>query len=138
MISTKESLTMAAVAAVQKAVCAQVPESCSHVLYCSYEGRVDAMTKSVDLLLSWMAEVDTDPNLSECIIDYAKGRGKLTMSEICQGMDNRFWQMARDQDEIGWWRFMGGMVRIGLRDIHTSYSVVNGSNVTPSSGPQGW
>ncbi len=117
--------------------CAQVLESCSHVLYCSYKGRVDAMMISVDLLLSWMAEVDTDPDLRECIVDYAKGQGALTMSEICQGMDTRCRRMARDQDEIGWQRFMEGMVMIGLHDIQTSYSVVNGSNVTPEQWTTG-
>jgi hypothetical protein len=75
------------------------------------------MMKSVDLLLTRMAEVDTDPTLRECIMDYTKGRGTITMSEICQSMDTRFWQMARDQDEIGWQQFMEGMVTKGLRKI---------------------
>jgi hypothetical protein len=59
------------------------------------------------------------------------------MSEICQGMDTRFRRMARDQDEIGWRRFMEGMVTIGLRDIQTSYSMVNRSNVTPEQWTTG-
>ncbi len=40
--------------------CAQVPKTCSHVLFCPYDGRVDTMMKSITLLSSWMVEVDTD------------------------------------------------------------------------------
>jgi hypothetical protein len=53
------------------------------------------------------------------------------MLEICLGMDSQFRRMARDQDEIGWGRFMEGMVTKGLREIQTTYSVINESNVSP-------
>jgi hypothetical protein len=111
--------------------CAQVPETCSHVLFCSNEGRVDAFMKSIDLLSRWMVEVDTDPNLRECILEYAKGRGTITMSEICQGRDSQFQRMAMDQDEIGWRRFMEGMVTKDLLEIQNTYSAIKGSNVSP-------
>jgi hypothetical protein len=39
--------------------------------------------------------------------------------------------MARDQDKIGWQRFMEGMVTKELREIQTTYSTVEGSNVSP-------
>ena len=71
---------------------------------------VDAMMKSINLLSSWMMGVDMDPDLCECIVEYAKGRGTITMSEICWNIDARIWQMARDQDKIGWQWFMEGMV----------------------------
>jgi hypothetical protein len=87
--------------------CAQAHETCSHVLFCRNEGQVDAMMKSIDLLSSWMAGVDTDQDLRDCIVEYATGRGTITMTEICRNLDARFRQMARDQDEIagdGSWR----------------------------------
>ena len=74
--------------------------------------------KSVDLIASWMAEVNTDPDLQESIVDYAKGRGTLTMSKICQGRDARFRRMAADQDEIGWRRFMEGMISKEIAAVH--------------------
>jgi hypothetical protein len=117
--------------------CAQVHETCSHVLFCNNEGRVDAMMKSTNLLSSWMMGVGTDPDLCECIVEYAKGRGTITMSEICWNMDARFRQMAWDQDEIGWQRFMEGMVSKGLREIQTMYSAIDGSNVTPKQWTTG-
>ncbi len=107
------------------------------MLFCGNEGRVDAMMKSIDLLSSWMLEVDTDPDLRKCIVEYAKGRGTITMSEIFWDMDARFRQMARDQDEIGWRRFMEGMVSKGLREIQTTYSTFDGSNVSPKQWTTG-
>ncbi len=82
--------------------CTQVHETCSHILFCNNEGQVDAMMKSINLLSSWMVGVDTDPDLHECIVEYTKGRGTITISEIFWNMDALFWKMARDQDEIGW------------------------------------
>ncbi len=66
--------------------------------------------KSVDLLGTWLKEVETDPNLINCIVEYAKGRRRLSMLDICLGLDMRYHLMAQDQDEIGWRRFMEGMV----------------------------
>ncbi len=111
--------------------CTQVHKTCSHVLYCNNDGRVDAMMKSINLLSSWMVRVNTDPDLQECIAKYAKGRGTITMTEICWNMDAPFWKMARYQDKIGWRRFMEGMVPKGLREIQTMYSTINGPNVSP-------
>ncbi len=52
-------------------------------------------------------------------------------------MDARFRQMARDQDEFGWRRFMEGMVSKGLREIQTTYSAIDGSNVSPKQWTTG-
>jgi hypothetical protein len=43
--------------------------------------------KSVNLLEQWLEEVDTDSDLLECIVEYARGRGQLAMSDVCRGMD---------------------------------------------------
>jgi hypothetical protein len=53
------------------------------------------------------------------------------MSEICQGRDSGFQHMAMDQDKIGWQRFMESMVTKDLREIQTTYSAIEGSNVSP-------
>jgi hypothetical protein len=58
--------------------------------------------KSIDLLATWLAEVDTDPDLRDCIVEYAKGRGGVTMEVVCRDKDHRFSRMASDQDIIGW------------------------------------
>jgi hypothetical protein len=38
--------------------------------------------------------------------------------------------MATDQDKISWQRFMEGMVTMDLREIQTTYSAIEGSNVS--------
>ena len=44
----------------------------------------------------------TDPDLRDCIYEYAMGRGRVTMEEICEEnfYDQRYRVMARTQDEI--------------------------------------
>jgi hypothetical protein len=51
--------------------CAQVNETCLHILFCNHAGRVDVLMKSIDHLEPWLVEVDTDPDLSNCIVEYA-------------------------------------------------------------------
>ena len=31
----------------------------------------------------WMKQSNTDPDLRDCIYEYATGRGRLSMEEIC-------------------------------------------------------
>ncbi len=93
--------------------------------------------KSIDLLASWLTEVDTDPNLLDCIVDYAKGCGGVTMSDICLGMDTRYHLMAQDQDIIGWRRFMEGIICRQIRGIRATYTVIEGSQVTPEQWTMG-
>ena len=113
--------------------CATVPESCEHILRCNNAGRVETLLKSIDLLESWLEEVDTDQRLVECITGFAKGRGGISMTDICRGshMGQRYIAMAEEQDTIGWRRFMEGMVSRKLREIQTDYSEIEGSNIAP-------
>ena len=90
---------------------------------------------SIDLLEQWLVEVDTDPDLPECLVEYARGRSGLSMTEICRGMDNRYLMVAEEQDTIGWRRFMEGMICCRLRGLQELYSTVEGFNV---SGEQVW
>ena len=45
---------------------------------------------SNNLLATWLAAVDTDPDLRDCIVEYANGPGGITMEEICWHMDPHF------------------------------------------------
>ncbi len=118
--------------------CAQVPETCSHILFYNHSGRVDSLMNFFDLLNTWMAEVVTDPDFWDCmVVEYFKGRGGDRMEEIFWGMDTRFCWMVANQDIIGWRRFMEGMVCKGLREIQSTYSAVNGSNVSPEQWTTG-
>ncbi len=117
--------------------CAQVPETCLHILHCNNAGRVDALLKSIDLLDTWLEEVDTDCDLCDCIIEYTKGTGSVWMTDICRGKAQRYASMAREQDKIGLCRFMEGMVCKGMRNIQETYTQVKGSNITSTQWTQG-
>ncbi len=47
--------------------CRQVPRTCSHILHCPHEGRVEAQHTTISLLDKWMKTNDMDPDLQECI-----------------------------------------------------------------------
>jgi hypothetical protein len=93
--------------------------------------------KSIDLLEVWLREVETDPKLRSCIVEFARGRGQVIMSEICSDMDTRFQLMARDQDNIGWRRFMEGMICLRLREIQLTFAHIEGARTTPEKWGQG-
>jgi hypothetical protein len=60
------------------------------------------------------------------------------MTEICfDTKAQRYRLMAADQDDIGWRRFMEGMVCRRTRDIQDTYSSVEGSNISPCRWAQG-
>jgi hypothetical protein len=111
--------------------CAHVNKTCLHILFCNHAGRVDALMKSANLLKQWLEEVETDPDLLECIVEYARGRGQLTMLDICRGMDCRYTKMADEQDAIGWRRFMEGVVCRSIQCIQEMYTTMDGSNLSP-------
>jgi hypothetical protein len=90
--------------------CRQCTETAEHVLYCQEAGRVDAMLQSVDSFELWLNKMDTDPDLTSCLVQYARGHGGVTMQTICQDHDSSLQEMARSQDIIGWRRFMEGMI----------------------------
>jgi hypothetical protein len=111
--------------------CAQVNKTCSHILFCNHAGQVDALLKSIDLLEQWLEKVDTDPDLLECIVEFARGRGQVAMSDICRGRDSQYTKMAEEQDAIGWRIFMEGMVPRSIRRIQEMYTTTDDSNLFP-------
>jgi hypothetical protein len=110
--------------------CGQARETCSHILLCNHMGQVEVLMHSINLLEHWLVEVDTDPDLCDCVVTYTRGRGGITMTEICSGMDHRYHKVAEEQDAIGWRQFMEGMICRGLRGLQEIYTTVKGSNVT--------
>ena len=52
------------------------------------------------------------------------------MTEICRGIDDRYWRVAEEQDAIGWRRFINRMICRRLRGLQELYSTAEGSNVS--------
>jgi hypothetical protein len=110
--------------------CGVYDETCAHVLSCPDAGRVEALHMTVDLLRDWMKWRPTDPDLASALLQYAHGRGHLTMTEICSHMQVQYRIMAHSQDRIGWRRFMEGMVSREIRGIQRRYLIFVGSSFT--------
>jgi hypothetical protein len=107
------------------------------VLYCDHVGRVETLWHTIDLIKGWMDEVDMDPILLDCIVEYACSWGGRTMVEICTGLGENYQQMARDQDTIGWRQFMEGMVCSCMRRIKSLYHFWEGMGIAPKRWVQG-
>lgn len=103
--------------------CCIAVETCGHVLMCREEGRVDVLERSIDLLDDWLIEQDTDEELRFCLIDYARGRGGVTMYDLCHNKSEGYQRLARSQDMIGWRRFMEGMISKEMLNVHAMTTV---------------
>jgi hypothetical protein len=112
-------------------------DTCAHVLHCCHAGRVETLHHTTDIMEAWMKEVDTDPDLLDCIAEYAYAQGSRAMMEICNGLGEIYLQMARDQDAIGWRCFMEGMISTQMREIQRQYHISEGTQTNPEQWAQG-
>ncbi len=48
--------------------CARVIETCTHVLFCQEEGRVEVLRHSIGWLDDWLCQVGTEPGLRRALI----------------------------------------------------------------------
>ena len=76
-------------------------ETAAHVLLCPEAGRVEAFMLSTAALERWLDKADTDPDLTDNIVEYFRQRGTITMEEVTNDAPPRFRQMALSQDKIG-------------------------------------
>jgi hypothetical protein len=78
----------------------------------------------------WLDKADTDPDLTESIMEYVRQRGTITMEEAINEAPPRFRQMALSQDKIGWRPFLEGMISTEITTIQRQYMAVNGSSIS--------
>ncbi len=69
-------------------------ETAEHVILCPEEGQVEVFMQLLLFLERWLHEVDTDPELADCIVEYVQGRGQVLMEEIVWGAPERFKAMG--------------------------------------------
>jgi hypothetical protein len=115
----------------------QEGDTCEHVLFCCHAGRVETLQHTADLMENWLMEADTDPDLLDCIAEYAYSRGGRSMLEICKGLGKEYQEMARDQDAIGWRWFMEVMICKRMREIQRTYHIHKGTRISPERWAQG-
>jgi hypothetical protein len=102
-------------------------ETASHVLLCPEVGRVEAFQLGTTALERWLGEADTDPDLTDSIVEFVRRRGTVKMEEAIIDAPPRFRHMALLQDKIGWRRFLEGMILTEITSIQRQYIAVNGS-----------
>jgi hypothetical protein len=112
-------------------------DTCAHVLYCCHQRRVETLRHTLELMEEWLVDAETDPDLLDCIMEYAHGKGGRSMENICSGLGQHFMQMAREQDAIGWWRCMEGMTSKSMRAIKYNFHYREGTSMKPEHWAQG-
>ncbi len=117
--------------------CLSARDTCEHVLFCCHKRRVETLIHTLNLMEEWLEEAETEPDLLDCIAEFAQGRGGRTMTDICAGLDPRFEQMAVEQDTIGWRRFMEGMISRHMREIQYDVHHRVGTLTNPETWVQG-
>ena len=98
---------------------------------------MEVLKLTLDLAESWLEGMDTEPDLLDCILEYAYDRGGRTMESICEGLGPRFQRMAMEQDAIGWRRFMEGMISKEMRTIQYEFYHCHGSRLSPTRWAKG-
>jgi hypothetical protein len=83
-------------------------ETAEHILLCPEVGRVEAFQLCTTALERWLDKADTNPDLTDSIVEYVRRRGTITMEEAIRDAPPRFRDMAVSQDTIGWRRFLRG------------------------------
>ena len=76
-------------------------ETAEHILLCPEVGRVEAFQLCMTTLERWLDEADTDPDLTDSIVEYVRRRGTITMEEAIRDAPPRFGDMAVSQEMIG-------------------------------------
>ena len=80
-----------------------------------------------------MSEVDTHPDLVDCVAEYAYGRGGCTMVEICYGLGDNFQMMAWECLQ----QFMEDMICRSMQKIQSLYHFREGTRLSPERWAQG-
>ena len=105
-------------------------ETAAHVLLCPEAGRVEAFQLGTTALERWLDKADTDPDLTDSIVEYVRRRGTITMEEATMDAPPRFRNIALSQDKIGWRRFLEGMILTEITSIQRQHIAVNGSRMS--------
>ena len=78
----------------------------------------------------WFDKADTDPDLTDSIVEYVQRLGTITMEEAIIDAPPRFSHMALSQDKIGWRQFLEEMISTEITSIQRQYIAVNGSRMS--------
>jgi len=118
--------------------CLDTPETCAHILMCEQEDRVTCFRRSAKNLQEWLRSVGTCEMLEEAIMLFVKSRNSLSFMECIDGTrEPALVRLAKSQDEIGWRRFMEGMVSKEFCKIQDTHSRISGNHILGPKWAQG-
>lgn len=101
--------------------CLQDLETAAHILLCQEGGRTKAFCQAVREWQTWCDTNSMDPQLRDGLSAFIIARGDISMSRAFQSLPHHYVAMATLQDNIGWQRFMEGMVTRKLKQVQQAY-----------------
>lgn len=106
--------------------CQQPDETTTHLLLCGDPGMKLNYETRTNLLLDWLREYDTHPDILTCFTRALRARDVNTLfvaysSPFC-------YEAAVEQDSIGWQNFLEGKVSRRWRDLQEQYFLERGSS----------
>ena len=107
--------------------CGRENEDTHHITTCSDPGRKQMLRDSIDDLKSWLLDAGTDPVISDMIVRYLEGMGRISMTEILRRYheDNRTYrQLAIYHDKLGWDNFVEGRILVLYVDMMRLHYIV--------------
>jgi hypothetical protein len=108
----------------------QVPEMCTHILFCCHTGWVKILMHTIDIMDDWLMGAGTESPLPQCLVKYACSQGGVMMAEVCQGMGELYKLMKANQNCIGWRQFMEGIVCKKICGIQNAYLLIEGMHMS--------
>jgi hypothetical protein len=89
--------------------CGHTPEKSSHIPRCRDSGRSIMFRKSVDTLVTWMEQQQSDRELIHLIRNYLLSRGDRPMLSFCRP-NSPYTQLATVTDALGYGNFLEGRI----------------------------
>jgi hypothetical protein len=115
--------------------CGESNETTLHLLLCGSLGMEMTWSDSIDSLDSWLTDVDTFPDIQQCIISTLRTRDS-TASFVARGTVSIL-SATVSQDCIGWQNFAEGKISKEWAELQGAYYLTQASERTVGSWSKG-
>ena len=106
--------------------CGRRDEDKCHISKCPDPRRTTLFVQTVNDLIEWMENSNSDIELTLAVQIYLHRRGRMSMKHICTTMP-RLHTMARDFDRLGWENFTDGRICNSLFQVQHAWLARTGS-----------
>lgn len=106
--------------------CGCEDKTTAHLLLCPNKDRTRLYQKSVSKFVSWMKANHTSPLIIEMVREYLESQNTKTMTKLYKGPctndeNGRGWQLAQENDLLGWQNFVEGRISSKYVDMQRLY-----------------